>query len=85
MCHGNESANGWCGCCGGWSYHKMGHHGMIRLILAIAILAIVFKVGVEFGEFKGEFGGYGRHMQFGPRAMMNSDYGMMGGDYYTNY
>jgi hypothetical protein len=57
----------------------MGHHVAVRIILAIAILAIVFKVGVEFGEFKGQFMGGSRHMQFGPRTtMMQND--MMGLD-----
>jgi hypothetical protein len=50
--------------------HGHGRFMAIRLILGLAILAIVFLIGLKIGEFKGEFGsGYGRH------GMMMGDYG----------
>lgn len=54
------------GCC-----HGFGHkHFLLRLLLGIAILAVVFCLGMRIGEFKGEFrsgfyGGYGRPMMGG--------------------
>lgn len=46
---GRGACAGWCG---GWHHGAAGQ--ILRWALAIAILAIVFKVGVEVGEFKSE-------------------------------
>lgn len=52
-----------CTCCGHWGGGGHGgwggHHGhfLLRLIIGIAILVIVFRIGVEVGEFKGMFDG----------------------------
>lgn len=62
-CEGDcRYGNGGCGSCGGgacrcggysWGHGFPAHH-ILRWVLAIAILAIVFKVGVAVGEFKTE-------------------------------
>ncbi len=43
-----------CGNRCGEGHHR---HFLLRLVIGIAILVIVFKVGVEVGEFKGMFEG----------------------------
>ena len=62
------------------SFH--GRHAILRWILGIAILLIVFHLGMKVGEFKGEIeGGYGispRHM------MMRGGYDGYGMPYYGN-
>ncbi len=61
-CEAHSSCGTGCGC-GGWcaGTHK---HGLLRIALLIAIVVIVFSMGVRIGEFKGEFSrgyGYSRH------------------------
>jgi len=68
------------GMIGGWC-HGVGHHWLLRLLIGLAILAIVFKIGFKLGEFKGEF--FGRHSYTNQR-MMGPSYGMMS-DYGTDY
>jgi hypothetical protein len=52
MCH---DADHGCCCYGGYA----GRHIVLRIILAVALLFLVFKMGVNFGEFKSELRGYG--------------------------
>src|SRR3989344_3702111 len=49
--HGNMCCGNNCGGHGGGGHHRF---FLLRLLLGIAILVIVFKVGVEVGELKGE-------------------------------
>jgi hypothetical protein len=47
--------------------HSHGYHGyfFLRLLLGLAILGIVFGLGMKIGEFKAEFGGdYGYRMHY---------------------
>jgi hypothetical protein len=66
---------GTCGnwCCK-WKGCGSGRHFLIRWLLGLAILAIVFAVGVKIGEFKQEMRGtygdrFGRHGFYGYRMM----------------
>lgn len=66
-----------CGVCGVGSMHGMGKYFLVRIILGLAILAIVFCVGVKIGEFKAEFlDGYGYNMMYriDRMPMMNQGY-----------
>lgn len=65
--HDNKSTGAYCNCMNCRGGHR---HMLIRLILGLIILAIVFCLGVKIGEFKGEFGGQGRHGFYGQRGMM---------------
>ena len=83
VCEGGSCGMG--GCCsamkGSCWYH------VVRWVLGIAIIVIVFSLGVKVGEFKATFGsGYGRHMMHASYGggyaypMMQNGYGgMMGG------
>lgn len=61
VCHGDHHAHGpMC------MWHHGGKHVLIRWILGIAIVGIVFSVGVKIGEFKESvernyYGGFGGH------------------------
>lgn len=61
-----------CGGHGSWGYGMPVHHNILRWVLAVAILAIVFKIGVEVGEFKAEIYGFagGKGMIKYYRSMM---------------
>lgn len=77
MCGGCGMCQGrMCGMGGGCGYH------IIRWILGIAIIVIVFTLGVKLGEFKGTLESNGYRMM---RASSYGDYGraypMMGGYY----
>lgn len=53
-CHECVQSNMGCGNCGqGRGGH--GHSFFLRMILGLAIIGIVFSVGVKVGEFKGMF------------------------------
>ena len=66
-CHscGQEGMGG-SNCCG-QSHHR---HFLLRMLLGIAIIMIVFSVGVKIGEFKGMFDNEG----FGGYRMMHGQY-----------
>jgi hypothetical protein len=70
---------------GGWC-HGSRHHWLVRLIVGIAILCFVFRVGFEAGEFKGEFMKSMYGDRYGQTQMMqrNGMY-MMGGQPYSAY
>jgi hypothetical protein len=64
--------------------HAGGKHFLIRWILGVAILFIVFSIGMKIGEFKASiegsyygFDGFGRH-----RTMMWGGYGDPNDYYY---
>lgn len=63
---------GHCGMCGMHGHHR---HGLLKMLLGLLIIVVVFFIGVKVGEFKtefrGGFGGYGRH------GMMNYQQPMM--------
>jgi hypothetical protein len=65
------------GCCGGHGYKK---HRILKKIFWLIALVIIFHLGVEFGELKGEL--HGSHEGFGTGMIRYSgnDYGfgMMG-------
>ncbi|MEK7195305.1 MAG: hypothetical protein AAB655_01265 [Patescibacteria group bacterium] len=61
VCHG---MHGHLGC---WGYGGHGRHFLLRIIIMLAIIALVFSVGVKLGELKSYFGGgyYGNLMMRG--------------------
>lgn len=94
--NGSGSCNCSCGGCKGGMCgtgmigglcHGVGHHFLLRIIIGLAILAIVFKMGAELGEFKAEFMG-GHNYRYGNSQMMQgNNYGynnMMGGAAYDS-
>jgi hypothetical protein len=74
------------------SWHKQGHHVLLRWVLGIIILLAVFSVGFKLGEFKSDmqngYGFFGSHMRsYGGGMMYRGGYdgygpGMMRGGYY---
>ena len=75
MCGGGKHG---CGMCGG-----MNHHGILRIILGIGILAFVFWFGLKLGQFScevshyGDYGYGGGMMQSRHGGYGNGGYGMM--------
>ncbi|MEK7099241.1 MAG: hypothetical protein AAB916_01850 [Patescibacteria group bacterium] len=81
MCGGDCRCDG--GSCGGGNCRCGGHawgrglpvHHILRWAIAIAIVAIVFKVGVAVGEFKTEVKGFsGGKGIMHYRSMMRGDF-----------
>ena len=66
------------GCCSSGSScvgHCGGKHVILRWVLGVAILAIVFSVGVKIVEFKNSIEGGGYYGGFGRHQMMWGGYG----------